>query len=149
MEFTLEQLSPDNVTSLFDGALYKAETNRVKNLDGAGEVAVTTTVWSDGRPVQVYASPVDQVFVFRYSAAYGEASESQVLRACNLIDEFPVHARAEQDDDGAWAINFIYKHIVPEGVGLGAREIVGVFRVFEKLLTAHMQNFHALVLQAE
>ena len=30
-----------------------------------------------------------------------------------------------------------------------AREIVGVFRVFEKLLTAHMQNFHALVMQSE
>lgn len=149
MEFTLEQLSPDNVTSLFDGAYYKAETNRVRNQGDETEVAVTTTVWSDGRPVQVYASPTDQVFVFRYSANYGEATEAQVLRACNLIDEFPVHARAEKDADGAWVITFIYKHIVPEGVGLGAREIVGVFRVFEKLLTAHMQNFHALVMQAE
>ena len=51
MEFTLEQLSPDNVTSLFDGAYYKAETNRVRNQEDETEVAVTTTVWSDGRPV--------------------------------------------------------------------------------------------------
>ena len=40
------------------------------------------------------------MFVFRYSANYGEATEAQVLRACNLIDEFPVHARAEKDADG-------------------------------------------------
>lgn len=146
MNFTLEQLTPETVTMLFENAYYKAENNIYTNDEGV-EQNVGTIVYSGNRRSVIYADVSERCVNYRLTLFLSEEQASdrkRLLEVCNVYDDFPVHASVKEYADSETAITFIYKHIVPEGVDISPKELVGVFRVFEKHCGEHEIHFNSL-----
>ena len=148
MEFTLEQLSPETVTMIFSNAYYQAEDNLFRNDESDEEVAVSTAIASNGYHYSVWSDVEQRIlkFVLNLNAPEDLSFETK-LKVSNIYDSYPVHAHVWTTDEGKDVIQFVYQHIVPEGVGIGPREIVGVFRIFEQNAVQHARAFNRLAEQ--
>ncbi len=141
IEFTLAQLSNENLTLLFNNAFYEAEELKSKKDGGEDESIVTMVHLNDWNHL-VYADESNHCLAFE-TRIYGIDTEMDLmLKICNFFDRFPVHANAFKDDDGSSGVCFIYKHIVPEGTSLSARSVIGVFRSFVQMFESHYAHWH-------
>jgi hypothetical protein len=147
MDFTLDQLSPETMTMIFGGAYYDAENNLFKPEDGE-ELAVSTLVRSNNRVFNVYGD-VDHLCI-TYRLVLGLSAEQssdrkKLLEVCNIYDDYAIHASIVDGNDENERLAFIYKHIVPTGVTIAPKELVGIFRVFEKTCFDHINAFNSLL----
>tara|TARA_X000000950_G_scaffold220826_1_gene265996 strand:+ start:513 stop:959 length:447 start_codon:yes stop_codon:yes gene_type:complete len=138
MDFTLTQLSNENLALLFNNAFYQAEVLTSKNENGEEESVATIVRLNDWTHV-VYANAKNHYLSFETRLSGNDMEMDQMLKICNFFDRFPVHANAYTDDNGEVIINFIYKHIVPEGTSISDRFLIGVFRSFAQMFENHYE----------
>jgi len=141
MDFTLTQLSNENLALLFNNAFYQAEELTSKNENGEKKSVATLVRLNDWTHV-VYADANTHCLSFETRLSGYDMEMDQMLKICSFFDRFPVHASAYKEDDGELIINFIYKHIVPEGMSISDRSIIGVFRAFAQMVENHYANWH-------
>ena len=130
MDFTLTQLSNENLALLFNNAFYQAEVLTSKNENGEEESVATIVRLNDWTHV-VYANAKNHYLSFETRLSGNDMEMDQMLKICN--------ANAYTDDDGEVIINFIYKHIVPEGTSICDRFLIGVFRSFAQMFENHYE----------
>lgn len=141
MDFSLAQLSNENLTILFNSAFYQAEEFTSK--DENGEVrSLGTMVHLNDRNHLVYVDASFQYVSFETRTSVNDTDMNQMLKICNFFDQFPVHANAFKYGDGCSGVNFIYKHIVPEGTSISDRSLIGVFRQFAMAVENHVSCWH-------
>ena len=98
MDFTLAQLSNENLALLFNNAFYQAEELTSTNEDGEEESFATTVHLNDWNHI-VYASPDDYCLSFETRITGIDTEMDQMLKICNFFDRFPVHANAFKDQE--------------------------------------------------
>ena len=131
---------------LFSNAYYEAENNIYKGESGSEE-AIGTLITVNNTLSIIYSDLQHECISYRMNVALREeyhADRKSLLEVCNIYDDFPVHATVESGDDKEPYISFVYKHIVPKGIDISAKEIVNVFRVFEKYCAQHRTMFAEL-----
>lgn len=136
MEFQLEQLSADNLTMLFANAYYNAET---VDLSGDAETQdASTIVTTEDTKITVQARKQDFSLVYKARFLHEKTSSKlrDLLIASNAINGSPVQAQV-LEAKGGWYFDYAYRHIVPDGGSIDTKEIIGIFRLFEKLIGQH------------
>ena len=141
MDFTLAQLSNQNLSLLFNNAFYQAEELKTTNEKGEEESLVTMVYLNDWNHI-VYADLSNHCLSFQMRISGIETDMDSMLKICNFFDRFPVHANAFKDQDGSNGVSFVYKHIVPEGVSISDRTLILVFRYFAQMVENHYANWH-------
>ena len=141
MDFTLAQLSNENLTLLFNNAFYQAEELTSMNEEGQQESVATMVHLNDWNHI-VYADAGEHVLAFETRITGIETDMDLILKICNFFDRFPVHANAFTDQAGTGSVSFLYKHIVPEGTSISDRSLIGVFRSFTQMVENHYAHWH-------
>ena len=141
MDFSLAQLSNENLTILFNSAFYQAEEFTSTDENGAVRSLGTMVHLNDWNHL-IYADASDHYVSFETRTRVSDTEMSLMLKICNFFDQFPVHANAFKYGDGCTGVNFIYKHIVPEGTSISDRSLIGVFREFAKAVENHHAYWH-------
>lgn len=141
MDFTLAQLSNENLTLLFNQAFYQAEELTSTNEDGEEETVATMVYLNDWNYI-VYADAGQHCLAFETRITGIEMEMDLMLKICNFFDRFPVHANAFTDQEGTSGVSFLYKHFVPEGTSISDRSLIGVFRIFAQMFEKHYANWH-------
>ena len=141
MDFTLDQLSSQNLTLLFKNAFYLAEDLTTKNEEGEEESVATVIHHNDWNHV-LYSDDAESCLTFETRITGIDAGVEMMLRICNFFDRFPVHANTFKAQDGSNAVSFMYKHIVPEGTSISDRTIIGVFRTFAQMVESHYAHWN-------
>lgn len=141
MDFTLAQLSNQNLSLLFNNAFYQAEELKTINDEGEEESLATRVRLNDWNHI-VYADESDHCLSFTTRIGGIDMNMDSMLKICNFFDRFSVHANAFSDEDGKNGVSFVYKHIVPEGTSISDRSLIGVFRAFTQMVENHYANWH-------
>jgi len=141
MDFTLAQLSNQNLSLLFNNAFYQAEELKATNDAGEEESLATRVRLNDWNHI-VYADVSNHCLSFTTRISGIETDMDSMLKICNFFDRFSVHANAFRDEDGKSGVSFVYKHIVPEGTSISDRTLIGVFRSFAQMVDNHYANWH-------
>ena len=136
MDFTLSQLSNENLALLFNNAFYQAEELTSTDEDGEEESLVTVVYLNDWKHI-IYANTGENCLSFETRMGGLDTEMDLILKICNFYDRFPVHANAFEDNDGETGVSFVYKHIVPEGTSISDRSLIGVFRHFAQMVENH------------
>ena len=136
MEFQLEQLSADNITMLFANAYYNAETVDLKA--DTGPKGASTMVKTEDTKITIQARKQDFSLVYKARFLHQKTRSKlrDLLIASNAINGSPVQAQV-LEAKGGWYFDYAYRHIVPDGVSVHSKEIIGIFRLFEKLIGQH------------
>ena len=141
MDFTLAQLSNENLSLLLNNAFYQAEELTSKKDDGEEESLATMVCLNDWRYF-VYADTEHHFLAFETRITGIDMEMDLMLKICNFFDRFPVHANEFQDQEGLSGVSFLYKHIVPEGTSISDRTLIGVFRTVAQMVENHYANWH-------
>ena len=141
MDFTLAQLSNENLALLFNNAFYQAEELTSKD-EEEEEKSVATMVYLNDWSYIVYVDASHHCLAFETRITGIELEMDLMLKICNFFDRFPVHANAFKDQEGSSGVSFLYKHIVPEGTSISNRALIGVLRAFAQMVENHYANWH-------
>ena len=143
MDFTLAQLSNENLALLFNNAFYQAEELTSTDEDGEEESLVTMVHLNDWKHL-IYANTSKNCLSFETRIGGLDTEMDLMLKICNFFDRFSVHANAFEDNDGKTGVSFVYKHIVPEGTSISDRSLIGIFRTFAQTVDNHYANWHSV-----
>ena len=131
MDFRLEQLSPENLTTLFQHAYYSAETVFRKHEDESK--AVATVIRVDNNSFLVYTQK--HLSSLAYEARFfinGEnISEAFIGNTLRSLNRTAIKTEASHSPQG-FALTCAYKHIIPNGFSINTAEIISLFRIFKK-----------------
>lgn len=143
MDFTLAQLSNENLALLFNNAFYQAEELTSTDEDGEEE-SLAITVHLNGWNHIIFANTSENHLSFETRIGGLDTEMDLMLKICNFFDRFSVHANAFEDNDGKTGVSFVYKHIVPEGTSISDRGLIGVFRHFAQMVENHHAHWHRI-----
>jgi hypothetical protein len=147
MDFTLAQLTPENLELIFQGAFYKTQVNYGDQEGQEGAKAVSLFVDAAGSRSVIWANhDMGCLWFCSYFTGFDGHSYEDMLKASNFYDNYPVHAHVVKAGDGSSCeLDFSYAHFVPDGAGISARDIVGIYRHFEKMVLRHMTVFNQVM----
>jgi len=155
MEFTLDQLSPQNLKLLFEQALIDVTHVEEPELKSDG----TTKYWGwinvkdDGQIYKVM--PTDMEFMQFSWTIWLEKNESHpeevLLKVSNMYDKFPVHCHYEGHDesDNTVGISFVYSQFFPDGESIEARKLLKIFKAFQRITNKNVEVYRQLVSEAQ
>ena len=152
MEFTLKQLSPDNIKLLLEQAFIDVDSVVPVQYDEDG---TTQKYWGhvwvkdDGAFWRITPSDAEFIqfsYTFTMPASEVDAPEMVLLKASNLFDTFPVHMSYQgKDADGDEVFSMIYSQIFPSEGACTAKQFVRIFRTFQKLTRKNMNHFNDVI----
>lgn len=152
MEFTLEQLSPENMKMLLESAFITVDSIIPVEFEENG---TTQKYWGhvivkdDGYYWRI--TPTDDEYIqFSYGWAMSPeqcpAPEMVLLKASNYFDTFPVHLHYKgKMDNGNHGFEFIYSQIFPQEAEVTPKRFVQIFRTFQKLTKRNVRNFFDVI----
>lgn len=152
MEFTLEQLSPENLKLIFEQASYTIEHWQDHTIED-GEITQHggITVKEDGRLFTISPKPKYNCIYFAYAAYLngqeeGSTPEEVFLKVSNIYDHMPVHVKyIGKDENGDIQFDMINSAIFPDGESVEGKRIIKVFRLFIKYCDANREMFYQVL----
>ena len=142
MDFRLEQLSSENLTTLFQHAYYNAETVFRKHEDESE--AVATVIQVDNNSFLVY--PQKHLSSLAYETRFfinGEnISEAFIGNTLHSLNRTAIKTEASHSPQG-FTLTCAYKHIIPNGFSINTAEIISLFRIFEKSICEYGRQLSA------
>ena len=152
MEFTLKQLSPDNIKLLLEQAFIDIDSVIPVEFEKDGITHKHCGhVWvkDDGalwRITPTSAEFIQFSYTFTLPANEADAPEMVLLKASNLFDAFPVHMKYQgKDKNGDEMFSMIYSQIFPSEGTCSAKQFVKIFRTFQKLTRQNMSHFNEVI----
>ncbi len=146
MEFTLEQLTPDNLKMLFEQAFFEVSDVVQVRKDDDGDITGWGSIFvkEDGSNYRIMPA-VDAEFIqFSYTLwhpANDLPAADVLLKVSNAFDRYPVHCHYQGvDDDGDVMIQMIYSQIFPTGGQIEAKKLIKIFKTFVKLTQQNLRK---------
>ncbi len=151
MEFTLDQLTPDNLKMLFEQGFFEVTDCFPPELDEDGDIKHWGSIFvkEDGCFYRVMPA-VDAEFI-QFSYTLWVPSEKLppaevMLKVSNYYDVSPVHMHYRGiDDDGDVQIQMIYSQIFPTGGQIEAKKLIKIFKTFVKLTQRNLKRLPKVV----
>ena len=131
MDFRLEQLSPENLTTLFQHAYYNAETVFRKHEDESEAVATVVQVENNSFLVYAQKHLSSLAYEARFFINRENISETFIGDTLQSFNKTAIKTEASHSHQGL-ALTCAYKHIIPNGFSINTAEIISLFRIFEK-----------------
>ena len=147
MEFTLPQLSPENIKLIFEGAAYDVTEFSPHTLDKDGDIESYggVTIVENGYQWLIQPCNDNDNIQFVYPFFIDDAKETPeevFLKMSNIYDRMPVHMKyTGQYPDGDHGFQFINSAIFPEGEAVEGKRLIKIFRTFQRMVKSNMQYF--------
>ena len=152
MEFTLKQLSPENIQLLLEAAFITVEKIVPIEFEEDGTTQkYWGHVWVKDENRFWRITPTDDEYIqFSYgfvASGENETPEMILLKASNFFDTFPVHLhfRGKDEENGNPMFSFIYSQIFPDDGVITPKQFVKIFRTFQKITTKNIRNFSDVI----
>ncbi len=146
LSLNLRQLSAANIVSILNRAYYNSEVQ--KNGDeGADDCFERAKCIHDGYifyvETDVHRDCLKFTSIFRVDSSY---SEELLMRASNILDNFPVDMTyLYKDDDGSHSVEFSLLHVFPEGEAITPSLLVKLTRYYIKYCDFHQRNWDKII----
>ena len=147
MQFTLSQLTPENLKLLFESAMYSVTDTTPHTLDADGDIEKYGGLSVIEDNLKWFIQPSNDndhiKFFYQFWTAKEEGDVEEImLKMSNYYDRFPVHCRFEgfdKDGDPTWS--FINSAIFPSDEAVEGKHIIKIFRTFQKFVRSNMRMF--------
>lgn len=151
MEFTLKQLTPDNLKLLFEQGFFEVTQVIQPEMDDDGDLKYWGSIFvrEDGSNYRIMPA-LDSEFI-QFSYTFWTPSEKLppaevLLKVSNYFDTLPVHCHYKgTDDEGDVQIAMIYSQIFPSGESVQAKKLIKIFKTFHKLTQKNLQYLPKIV----
>lgn len=147
MEFTLKQLTPENLKLLFESAMYDVVDITPHELDEQGYITKYggLTVSQDGYKWIIQPcndnDHIKFAYTFYQSKEEGDVEEL-MMRMSNIYDKLPVNCRFlgfDENGDSNW--QFVNAAIFPSDEQVEGKRIIKIFRSFQKFVGSNMRMY--------
>jgi len=138
--FTLDQLTPETIATVLNGAYIKTEAVRYN--EGEENEYTVAKVTHDGWVFQLYTGSHSELIFKSYQTFSSDYGEEKLKQIADYMDAFPVDSTYICEfDDSSHVMSFHYQHILPEDETLSPAYLVKLCRHFTKTLDEQRVNW--------